>query len=106
ATNLNPNMALGWHLLGAALWHIGEPAKGFECLSRSLRLAPVGPQRCPIMATASIALLLLDRYQEAYAWAERAYQENSDHVLAIRAVAATAAMVGNEARASMAFQRI
>ncbi len=106
AINLNPNLSRGWHYFGAGLWFLGDPTKGFECLQRALRLAPVGPQRSALIANASLALLLMDRHEESYAWAERAYQENSDHPLAIRALAASAAMTGNLARAKMAFQRI
>ena len=51
------------------------------------------------------ALIMMDRHQEAYDWAERAYQEDDDNSLAIRALAASAALVGDQTRANMAFQR-
>jgi pilus assembly protein Flp/PilA len=47
-----------------------------------------------------------NRHQEAYDWAERAYQEGSDHSLPVQLLAASAAMVENLALARILFQRI
>ena len=57
------------------------------------------------MAHTAMALIMMDKHREAYDWAERAYQEDGDNTLAIHTLAASAALVGNQARANMAFQR-
>jgi adenylate cyclase len=106
AINLNPNLVRGWTALGASLWHIGDASRAFECLMRTLRLAPVGPLRPRIMAHTAMALIMMDKHREAYDWAERAYQEDGDNTLAIHTLAASAALVGNQARANTAYQRI
>jgi adenylate cyclase len=106
AINLNPNLARGWYLLGSALWYLGDAPKAFECLMRALRLSPVGPLRPSIMAITSMTFIMMDKHHDAYDWAERAYQENDENNLAIRSLAASAALVGNQTRANMAFQRI
>jgi adenylate cyclase len=105
-TNLNPNLAYGWNLLGATSSNLGDHQKGLDCYMRALRLAPIGPDRCGIMSNISRTLLFMDKRQEAYDWAERAYQEDSNHLLASYALAASAALLENLPRANLAFQRI
>jgi hypothetical protein len=47
---------------------------------------------------------MLQRNDEALVWAEQAYQLDRTHVLALRALAITAAMAGDRQRAHMAYQ--
>ena len=103
--DLNPNLAMGWFMVGSINLYAGEYEKALECQARSLRLSPIGPDRAGVMASTSLAYLLSNRHEEAYLWAERAYQENPNHPFALRALAMGAALIGKRARAHMAFQR-
>jgi adenylate cyclase len=102
--SLNPNLASGWFMVGSINLYAGDYEKALECQARSLRLTPIGPGRSGVMASTSLAYLLSNRHEEAYSWAERAYQENPNHPFALRALAMCAALVGKRARAHMAFQ--
>ncbi len=103
--SLNPNLANGWFMVGSINLYIGEYEKALECQARALRLSPIGPSRPGVMASTSLAYLLSNRHEEAYLWAERAYQENPNHPFVHRVLAMSAALVGKRARAHMAFQR-
>ena len=105
AVSLNPNLAMGWFLLGAGKLYRGDYEQALECQARSLRLSPIGSNRVGTMASTALAYLLSDRYEQAYSWAERAYAENSDHPFALRVFAMSAALAGKRTQAHMAFQR-
>jgi tetratricopeptide (TPR) repeat protein len=97
SVSLNPNLAMGWFILGAAKVYRGDYEQALECHARALRLSPIGSSRVGAMASAALAHLLSDRYEQAYSWAERAYAENSDHPFAPRVFAMSAAVAGNRA---------
>ena len=73
-------------------------------LARCALVQPAALEWAPWYST-SMAYLLSNRREQAYLWAERAYQESPNHPFALRALAMSAALVGKRARAHMAFQR-
>ena len=103
--SLNPNLAAGWFMVGSICLYAGDYEKALECQARALRLSPIGSARVGPMASTSMAYLLSSRYEEAYLWGERAYQESPNHPFAHRALAMSAAMGGKRERAHMAFER-
>jgi adenylate cyclase len=103
--SLNPNLPLGWFMVGSISLYSGDYERALECLARALRLSPIGSDQAGPLASSSMAYLLSDRYEEAYSFAERAYQENPNHSFAIPMLAMSAAVTGRQARAYMAFQR-
>jgi len=105
AVNLNVNSAQGWFVLGAGAMYLGEHARALECEARALRLNPAGPLRVQIMSIIAMTHFLLGQHNEAHLWAERAYQENPNFTIAIRALVLSSVATGDLPRARAAFER-
>jgi tetratricopeptide (TPR) repeat protein len=105
AVNLNVNSAQGWFVLGAGAMYLGDHARALDCEARALRLNPAGPLRVQAMSIMAMSHFLLGQHNEAHVWAERAYQENPNFTVVIRALVLSSVAVGNLPRARMAFER-
>jgi adenylate cyclase len=103
--DLNPNLFMGWFMLGANKLYGGDYDYALECESRALRLSPIGRAKAGAMAMSALAYLLSDRPEQAYLWAERAHQENPDNAFPVRVLAMSAAVAGHRARAHDIFRR-
>ena len=73
AIELNPNLARAWGLRGMGFLFVNEPMRGIEYAQRALRLTPLDPDRDITLGTISLAFVQLERYDEAYEWAEKSY---------------------------------
>ena len=100
AIELNPNRPLAWMLNGWGHIFAGEHEIAIEELHRAIRLNPADPSRHMMLSGIATANLLLDRDEEAFAWAERAYGERSNYASSLRVWAASAAFTGRSSRAS------
>ena len=81
----------------------GRYEEALEGFDQALRLNPGDAGAAPSLAGRATALFYLNRHGEASAWAERAYTMNPTHTLALRALAITAAVCGDQQRAHMAY---
>jgi len=75
AIELNPSYASGHFGRAHSLWMAGRPAEAVVSHADAMRLSPHDPVIWAIMASRSIALTLLGRYDEALDWARRSLQQ-------------------------------
>jgi TolB-like protein/Tfp pilus assembly protein PilF len=97
AIELNPNLARAWGLRGMGALFVSEPERAIEYAQRALRLSPLDPGRYVTLATMSLAFIQLERYDEAYQWAEKAYDARETTTTA-RPLIVSARLSGRRAR--------
>jgi adenylate cyclase len=87
---LNPNSAQGYTGSGWVNAHSGCPLVAIEHFHRAMRLSPVDPERGIALSGIGMSYLMLERYEEALAWGERALREmpnyGSSHRVVIMAL--------------------
>jgi adenylate cyclase len=72
AIELNPSFALAHYGKAHSLWHCGHPAEAVKCHDEAIRLSPSDPLMWTFLASKAIALLMLERYEEALECSRRA----------------------------------
>jgi len=103
ALMLNPNLAAAWFLGGfLRVWH-GEPDGAIEHFARAMRLSPLDPETYRMQAGMAAAHLFAGRFDDASAWAEKAYRDLPSFLMAAAVVAASHALAGriDEGRRAM-----
>ncbi|TIT71205.1 MAG: tetratricopeptide repeat protein, partial [Mesorhizobium sp.] len=87
---LNPNSAQGHTSCGWVNAHSSRPLVAIEHFHRAMRLSPVDPEKGIALSGIGMSYLMLERYEEALAWGERALQEmpnyGSSHRVVIMAL--------------------
>jgi len=87
---LNPNSAQGYTGSGWVNAHSGRPLDAIEHFHRAMRLSPVDPEKGIALSGIGMSYLMLERYEEALAWGERALREmpnyGSSHRVVIMAL--------------------
>ncbi|MER8444751.1 adenylate/guanylate cyclase domain-containing protein [Mesorhizobium sp. M1066] len=87
---LNPNSAQGYTGSGWVNAHSGRPLVAIEHFHRAMRLSPVDPEKGIALSGIGMSYLMLERYEEALAWGERALREmpnyGSSHRVVITAL--------------------
>ncbi|WP_192178280.1 adenylate/guanylate cyclase domain-containing protein [Mesorhizobium amorphae] len=87
---LNPNSAQGYTGSGWVNAHSGRPLAAIEHFHRAMRLSPVDPEKGIALSGIAMSYLMLERYEEALAWGERALREmpnyGSSHRVVIMAL--------------------
>lgn len=103
---LNPNLASAW-FLGAFLrvWH-GETEDAIASFTRAMRLSPLDPEMYRMQAGIGIAHLFAGRYGEAASWAEKGLRELPGFMLAVAVIAASRALLGQQAEAAAAMAQL
>jgi TolB-like protein len=104
---LNPNLAAAW-FLGAYLRVLsGEPDEAIERFAHAMRLSPLDSEMFRMQAGMALAHLVARRFDQASAWAQKAFRELPVFLLAVSIVAASHALAGRmeEARRAMAHLR-
>ena len=101
ATRMNPNSANILVQAGFAYCLVGQPERGIDCLSRSLRLHPLDPHPSRVLGGIGLAHLLAGRVQQALEYTERAVNSGPlfRPMLVIRIAALAGAGRIDEARA-------
>ena len=99
AISQNPSYSMAHFGRGHSLWMSGHPADALLSNAEAMRLSPRDPVMWAYMASRSIALTLLERYDEALDWARRALQQ---HNTALHASVAEMAALGHLGRADEA----
>ncbi|TGV29420.1 tetratricopeptide repeat protein, partial [bacterium M00.F.Ca.ET.168.01.1.1] len=87
---LNPNSAQGHTGCGWVNAHSSRPLVAIEHFHRAMRLSPVDPEKGIALSGIGMSYLMLERYEEALAWGERALHEmpnyGSSHRVVIMAL--------------------
>ena len=74
AIQLNPNFALAHMIRGHALWHAGRPAEAVDSIDRAIRASPNASVLWVFLASKAIALVMLERFDEAISVSKAAQQ--------------------------------
>jgi adenylate cyclase len=101
---LNPNSAQGYTGGGWVNAHSGRPLVAIEHFHKALRLSPVDPEKGIALSGISMSYLMLERFEEALTWGERAMREMPNYGSSHRVLICALAGLGrtDEARAAAA----
>lgn len=101
ALRLDPNLAWAWLFSGwVKVWR-GEPEAAIEDIEHANRLSPHDPHNFAMQSATASALFFTGQYTEALSLAKTAMRAHT-HLLATCVVAASAALIGDEAEADAA----
>jgi TolB-like protein/Tfp pilus assembly protein PilF len=102
---LNPNLAVAWYASGTVrAFRGGEPDLAIAHLERAMRLSPFDPFMFTMQGVTAFAHFFAGRYDEATAWAEKAFWERPNILATLRIAAASNALAGrmDDARKAVA----
>lgn len=103
---LNPNLAIAWYASGTVrAFRGGEPDVAIEHLARAMRLSPRDPFMFTMQGVTAFAHFMAGRYEEATAWAEKAFWERPNILATLRIAAASNALAGRLDKAQRAVAR-
>jgi len=107
ALALDPNLAAAWHLSGWVRILRAEPDIAIAHMAQAMRLNPLDPLIFGMQSGTALAHFLAGRYDDAAAWAEKAYHRHARYAPAARVAAASHALAGrlDEARHYMNIMR-
>ena len=92
---LNPNLAAAWYASGTVrAFRGGEPDVAIEHLKRAMRLSPFDPFMFTMQGVTAFAHFFAGRYDEASAWAEKAFWERPNILATLRVAAVSNALAG------------
>jgi TolB-like protein len=103
AVMLNPNLAAAWFLGGYLRVWLGESDNAIAHFDRAMRFSPLDPESYRMQAGMAAAHLFAGRFDDASAWAEKAYRDLPSFLMAAAVVAASPALAGriDEGRRAM-----
>jgi TolB-like protein/DNA-binding winged helix-turn-helix (wHTH) protein len=102
----NPNLASAWYASGTVrAFRGGEPDLAIEHLARAMRLSPLDPFIFSMQGVTAFAHFFAGRYEEAAAWAEKAYWERPNFPATLRIAAVSNAFAGRLEQARKAVAR-
>ena len=103
---LNANLAIGWYASGTVkALRGGEPDVAIEHLARAMRLSPLDPFMFTMQGVTAFGHFFAGRYDEAAAWAERAFRSNPKVLGTLRIAAASNALAGRSEDARKFLER-
>jgi TolB-like protein len=103
---LNVNLAAAWYASGTVRAFLGgAPDVAIEHLARAMRLSPLDPFMFTMQGVTAVAHFFAGRYDEASAWAEKAFREQPNILGTLRISAASHALAGRREEASKAIAR-
>ena len=106
ALALNANLAIAWYASGTVrAFRGGEPDVAIEHLARAMRLSPRDPFMFTMQGVTAFAHFMAGRYEEAAAWAEKAFWERPNILATLRIAAASNALAGRLDKAQEAVAR-
>jgi TolB-like protein len=98
---LNPNLAAAWFLGGyLRIWR-GEPEEAIKRFEHAMRLSPLDTEMFRMQSGVAMAHLMAKRFDEACAWAEKAFRDTR-FVLPATTIAASCALTGRMDKAQRA----
>jgi TolB-like protein len=102
ALTLNPNLATAWHSSGWVKVFLGEPDTAVERLAHAIRLSPLDRLIHRAYGGTAYGHLFAGRYDEACAWAEKAFRARPTYLPAVRVAAAAHALASRQQEAEKA----
>jgi TolB-like protein/class 3 adenylate cyclase/Tfp pilus assembly protein PilF len=96
ALALNQNSAFAWALSALTFAYLGRPDEALERLQNAWRLNPFDPLNFYTWIVAGIAEFVAGRYDEAIAWLRKSKRANPRFIAALRMLAASLALSGDE----------
>ena len=106
ALALNPNLATAWYASGTVrAFRGGEPDLAIEHLARAMRLSPLDPFMFTMQGVTAFAHFFAGRYDEASAWAEKAFWQRPNILATLRISAVSNAFAGRLEEAQKAVAR-
>ncbi len=96
ALTLDENSAFAWGLSALTCAYLGRPDEAIERLQNVWRLNPYDPLNFYFWIVAGIAEFVAGRYHEAIAWARKSSRANPRFIAALRILAASLALTGDE----------
>jgi adenylate cyclase len=106
AVALNPNSANVWDQRSWTYQYAGRAEEAIQSFERAIRLSPLDPMLYTRFAGMGIALLKLNRFEEAVAAANRALRQDQNFSTTYRCLAAGLAHLGREDEAKDAVARL
>ena len=106
AVALNPNSASVWDNRSWVYQYAGRAQEAIQSFERAIRLSPLDPMLYSRFAGMGIALLKLNRFEEAVAAANRALRQDQTFSTTYRCLAAGLAHLGREDEAKHAVARL
>jgi TolB-like protein/Flp pilus assembly protein TadD len=103
---LNPNLAAAWNLGGWVRAYRGEFELAIEHHTRAMRLSPLDPILYNMHVGLAFVHFLMDGYDEATSWAQKALHEQPNYPAANRILAASHALAGRAGEAKEALARL
>ena len=104
ALALNPNLARAWSSSGWLRIWMGDPDTAIRHFAQFKRFSPVPPMPRTLVGIA-FAHFFAGRYDEATAWAEKAFWERPNILATLRIAAASNALAGRVEEARKAIAR-
>ncbi len=105
AISLNPSYSVAHFCRGHSLWMSGRAEEALPSNAEAMRLSPHDPIMWGYMASRSIALTLLGRYEEGLDWARRALRQPNAALFASVAELAALGLLGRTEEAEAALAR-
>jgi adenylate cyclase len=106
ALALSPNLAGALVNSGWTRAFLGEPDLGIKHVNEAMRLSPLDPMSFRTKGALALAHFVAGRYDECSSWAERAVQDKSNFLPAMRELAASKALAGRDGEAKAAMVRL
>jgi TolB-like protein/tetratricopeptide (TPR) repeat protein len=106
AVAINPNLAAALSLCGWPKLWLGQLDKSIALQARAMRLSPRDPQIFLMEAATAFAHLCAGRYQQASAWAGKAFNNQPNFIMPLAASAASDAHAGRHEQAHKTMSRI
>jgi TolB-like protein len=103
---LNPNLSAARFLGGFLRLWLGETAAAIEHLARAMRLSPLDPELYRMQAGMAVAHLFEGDFDMAASWAEKAFRDFPEFLLAAATLAASHALAGRIAEAGRAMDQV
>jgi adenylate cyclase len=106
AIALNPNYASAYFGRAHSLWMSGRPAEALLSHDEAMRLSPRDPLMWAFQASRAIALILLERYEEALDYARRAQRHPNTALWAFMPEVSALGLMGRLDEARGALERV
>ena len=85
---------------------LGEPDLAIKHISDAMRISPLDPMSYRTKGALAFAHFIAGRYDNSSIWAERALQEKSNYLPALRDLAASKALAGQDSGSKAAMTRL
>ena len=103
---LNPNSAIAMTIAGWSELALANPVNALELFKKAARLSPRDPRGWFIAAGLGLSHYMLDQFDDAVFWSEKAVIENPRSGVALRILAACLAKAGENEEASAMVRRL